>query len=171
MVSRFGSQYQRPERITYTCIRFRNQNLRVASVSRTLTTSERSTPRRISFPLALVHEVKIERAGIRKAAIKIPDTRKLNLLNESFGARCQDPRVDGLEAAMFDFKTNREILAPRNALYCVWVRAHEGPTAPLICLWIDPAMTMFESREVALEPDAAGAQSETQVKFAQEGAS
>jgi hypothetical protein len=37
-------------------------------------------------------------------------------------------------------------LAPQRGLYCVWIRAHDGENAPLIRLWIDPSMRMFETR-------------------------
>ena len=55
---------------------------------------------------------------------------------------------------MININKNRENLVPRTGLYCVWIRAHDGENAPLISVWIDPLMTMFESREKAHEPDA-----------------
>jgi hypothetical protein len=54
---------------------------------------------------------------------------------------------------MFDFITNRKAYVPRANLYCVWIRAHEGQDAPLIRVWIDPSMTMFESQAKVHEPD------------------
>ena len=54
---------------------------------------------------------------------------------------------------MFDFITNRKNLVPHKSLYCVWIRAHEGDYAPLIRVWIDPSMTMFESQAKVYEPD------------------
>jgi hypothetical protein len=63
---------------------------------------------------------------------------------------------------MFDFNKNRNFTGcnnsiPRPSLYCVWIRAHEGENAPLIRVWIDPAMTMFESQATVHEPDLAAA--------------
>lgn len=72
---------------------------------------------------------------------------------------------------MFDVITNCKILMPRNSLYCVWVRARDGENAPLIRVWIDPAMTTFESPASALEPDATGVPSEIRVTLAEESAS
>ena len=46
---------------------------------------------------------------------------------------------------MFKFASNLKILVPRKSLYCVWIRAHESENAPLISVWIDLAMTTFES--------------------------
>jgi hypothetical protein len=37
-------------------------------------------------------------------------------------------------------------LVPRETLYCVWIRTHDGESAPLIRVWIDPSMTEFEKR-------------------------
>jgi hypothetical protein len=61
---------------------------------------------------------------------------------------------------MFNNTENRETLVPRASLYCVWIRAHEDENAPLICVWIDPSMTMFESRAKVPEPDAEVPQAE-----------
>ena len=52
---------------------------------------------------------------------------------------------------MFDFifnrnKSGRKNSVPRPSLYCVWIRAHEGENAPLIRVWIDPSMSMFDSQ-------------------------
>lgn len=65
---------------------------------------------------------------------------------------------------MLDFIVNtqhsgRENSAPRQGLYCVWTRAHEGENAPLICIWIDSSMSLFEPTESGSEagPDEAGA--------------
>jgi hypothetical protein len=33
----------------------------------------------------------------------------------------------------------------RQSLYCVWIVASEQPNAPLVRVWIDPAMRAFES--------------------------
>jgi hypothetical protein len=54
---------------------------------------------------------------------------------------------------MFDFIINRKTLVPHKSLYCVWIRAHGGDDAPLIRVWIDPSMTMFESQVKVHEPD------------------
>lgn len=46
-----------------------------------------------------------------------------------------------------------EILDARQSLYCVWIVASEQPDAPLVCVWIDPAMPTFERelQEVSCE--------------------
>ena len=54
---------------------------------------------------------------------------------------------------MFDIIKNRKTLVPRKSLYCAWIRAHEGDNAPLIRVWIDPPITMFESQATVHEPD------------------
>lgn len=51
---------------------------------------------------------------------------------------------------------------PRLSLYCVWIRAHEGENAPLIRMWIDPGMTLFESQATLHEPDLATARAEVE---------
>jgi hypothetical protein len=51
-------------------------------------------------------------------------------------------------------------LVPREGLYCVWFRAREGKNAPLIRVWIDPTMTIFESGAKVHEPDLEAARSE-----------
>jgi hypothetical protein len=58
---------------------------------------------------------------------------------------------------MFDIIANRKTLVPRKSLYCVWIRAQEGDDAPLIRVWIDPSMTMFESQVKVHEPDVEAA--------------
>jgi hypothetical protein len=58
---------------------------------------------------------------------------------------------------MFDFITNRKTLVPHKSLYCVWIRSHGGDDAPLIGVWIDPSMTMFESQAKVHEPDVEAA--------------
>ena len=67
-----------------------------------------------------------------------------------------------MEAIMFDFFTNGRILVPRKSLYCVWIRAHAGEDAPLVRVWIDPSMTMFESQAKVHEPDVEAARKMTQ---------
>ena len=66
---------------------------------------------------------------------------------------------------MFDFIQNRNFIGgnnslPRPSIYCVWIRAREGENAPLIRVWIDPSMSMFESQATVHEPDLAAAQDE-----------
>jgi hypothetical protein len=73
---------------------------------------------------------------------------------------------------MFDFinnlkdsgpiNTGRTNSVPRPSLYCVWIRAHEGENAPLIRVWIDPSMSMFDSQAKVHEPDLAAARAEAQ---------
>jgi len=75
---------------------------------------------------------------------------------------------------MFDFIINsknsrRKNSVPRPSLYCVWFRAHEGEKAPLIRVWIDPSMSMFDSQAMVHEPDLAAAQAaEAQAALAHE---
>jgi hypothetical protein len=45
---------------------------------------------------------------------------------------------------MSDIISNFENATARRGLYRVWIRAHEGENAALICVWIDPAMRAFE---------------------------
>jgi hypothetical protein len=78
-------------------------------------------------------------------------------------------RVVSKEGIMFDFIINSKNTAPRPGLYCVWIRAHEGENAPLIRVWIDPSMSMFESQAKVHEPDLAAAREEAQAALAQEG--
>jgi hypothetical protein len=66
---------------------------------------------------------------------------------------------------MFDFILNRKNSVPRPSLYCVWIRAHEGENAPLIRVWIDPAMSMFDSQARVHEPDLAAARAEAEAAF------
>jgi hypothetical protein len=68
-----------------------------------------------------------------------------------------NPHLDFKEGIMFDFISNRKNSVPRPSLYCVWIRAHDGENAPLIRVWIDPSMMMFESRAKVHEPDVAAA--------------
>jgi hypothetical protein len=79
--------------------------------------------------------------------------------------------VDGLEAIMFDIMTNRKILVPQKSLYCVWIRAHEGDNAPLIRVWIDPSMTMFESQVKVHEPDVEAARAAIEAGLGKGGTS
>jgi hypothetical protein len=78
-----------------------------------------------------------------------------------------------MEGIMFDFivnrnKSGRKNSVPRPSLYCVWIRAHEGENAPLIRVWIDPSMSMFDSQARVHEPDLAAARAEAQVELANE---
>jgi len=63
---------------------------------------------------------------------------------------------------MFDFFTNGRILVLRKSLYCVWIGACAGEDAPLVRVWIDPSMTMFESQVKVHEPDVEAARKMTQ---------
>jgi hypothetical protein len=72
---------------------------------------------------------------------------------------------------MFDLTSNRKALVPRKSLYCVWIRAQEGENAPLIRVWIDPSMTMFESRAKVQESDGEAARTATQAALLNRGAS
>jgi hypothetical protein len=79
-----------------------------------------------------------------------------------------------MEGIMFDFIVNRKNSGrknsvPRASLYCVWIRAHDGENAPLIRVWIDPSMSVFESQARVHEPDLAAARAEAQVELANEG--
>jgi len=76
-----------------------------------------------------------------------------------------------MEGIMFDFIFNCKNSVPRPSLYCVWIRAHEGENAPLIQVWIDPSMSMFDSQARVHEPDLAAANAETQVALTNEGKS
>jgi hypothetical protein len=82
-------------------------------------------------------------------------------------------RVDAMEGAMFDFIINRKNSGrknsvPRPSLYCVWFRAHEGENAPLIRVWIDPSMSIFESQGKVHEADLEVARDEAQAALAHE---
>lgn len=72
---------------------------------------------------------------------------------------------------MFDFIINRKNSVPRPSLYCVWIRSHNGENAPLIRVWIDPSMSIFESQARVHEPDLAAARAEAQAAIASEGIS
>jgi hypothetical protein len=72
---------------------------------------------------------------------------------------------------MFDFIRNSKNKVPHPTLYCVWFRAHEGENAPLIRVWIDPPMSIFESQGKVHEQDLAGARAEEQAALAHEGKS
>lgn len=80
---------------------------------------------------------------------------------------------------MFDFivngnnsarkKSGRKISVPRPSLYCVWIRAYDGENAPLIRVWIDPSMSMFDSQARVHEPDLAAARAEVEGALSHEG--
>jgi hypothetical protein len=61
---------------------------------------------------------------------------------------------------MFDFIWKGNHSVPRASLYCVWIRARAGEDAPLIRVWIDPSMTMFESQATVCQADLARAHAE-----------
>lgn len=69
---------------------------------------------------------------------------------------------------MFDFIFNRKNSVPRPSLYCVWIRAHQGENAPLIRVWIDPSMSIFDSQAKVHEPDLAAACAQAQAALAHE---
>jgi len=77
--------------------------------------------------------------------------------------------VDSMEGIMFGYIFNRKDSVPRPSLYCVWIRAHEGENAPLIRVWIDPSMSMFDSQAKVHEPDLAAARAEAHVALTHEG--
>jgi hypothetical protein len=70
---------------------------------------------------------------------------------------------------VFDFIVDRKNSVPCPSLYCVWIRAHAGENAPLIRVWIDPSMSMFESQARVHEPDLAAARAETEGAVVQDG--
>lgn len=45
---------------------------------------------------------------------------------------------------MFRMTKNLQNENKRQALYCVWVRAHESKNRPLIAVWIDPTVSQLE---------------------------
>ena len=67
---------------------------------------------------------------------------------------------------MFDFIFKRGNSVPRPSLYCVWIRAHEGRNAPLIRVWIDPLMSVFDSQAKVHEPDLEAAQANARAELA-----
>lgn len=46
---------------------------------------------------------------------------------------------------MSSFSKQAEVLKERRQVYCVWIRASDRSNSPLVSIWIDPAMTSFES--------------------------
>ena len=71
---------------------------------------------------------------------------------------------------MFSFASNLKILVPRQSLYCVWIRARDSENAPLVNLWIDPSMTMFESGAKMQESDLVAGRTATQAALLNRGA-
>jgi hypothetical protein len=57
---------------------------------------------------------------------------------------------------MFNKINKFENMVSRRGLYCVWICTHEGPHAPLVSVWIDPAMTSFEPQGAMENCDSAG---------------
>lgn len=47
---------------------------------------------------------------------------------------------------MFVVENNSKNSLARRSLYCVWVRKDDHPSAPLVAIWVDPAMRAFESQ-------------------------
>jgi hypothetical protein len=70
---------------------------------------------------------------------------------------------------MFDFKKNKKNSAPRPSLYCVWIPAYPDKDTPLIRVWIDPSMSMFESQATIHEPDATAAHEDAIAASSEEG--
>jgi hypothetical protein len=62
---------------------------------------------------------------------------------------------------MFEKIIDRKNSIMRPSLYCVWIRAHEGEDTPLIQLWIDPSMSVFDSQAGVNETDLAAARAES----------
>jgi hypothetical protein len=48
---------------------------------------------------------------------------------------------------MTNFTKNAANFTARQGLYRVWVPLHNDGKTPLICIWIDPTMGAFESRQ------------------------
>jgi len=65
--------------------------------------------------------------------------------------------------------SGRKNSVPRASLYCAWIRAHEGEDAPLIRVWIDPLMSMFDSQAKVHEPDLAAARAEADAALTRNG--
>jgi hypothetical protein len=68
-----------------------------------------------------------------------------------------------------DFIFHRKNSVPRPSLYCVWIRAQEGENAPLIRVWIDPSMSMFDSEATVHEPHLRAARAEAEAALTEEG--
>jgi hypothetical protein len=45
---------------------------------------------------------------------------------------------------MKNFTKNHKNVDERQSLYCIWIAASEQLNAPLVSVWIDPAMRAFE---------------------------
>ena len=63
----------------------------------------------------------------------------------------------------------RKSSVPRLSLYCVWIPAHEGENGPLIRVWIDPSMSMFDSQAHVHQPDLAAARAEVEAALIVKG--
>lgn len=63
----------------------------------------------------------------------------------------------------------RKNSVPRASLYCVWIPAHAGENAPLIRVWIDPSMSLFESQAHVHQPDLAAARAEVEAALIVKG--
>jgi hypothetical protein len=72
---------------------------------------------------------------------------------------------------MFDFRMDRRNFAPRKGLHSVWIRANENENNPLICIWIDSSMAMFEAGTELRGNDIAAVPDETPLAHASEDAS
>jgi hypothetical protein len=69
---------------------------------------------------------------------------------------------------MFEKIINRNDAIARPSLYCVWIRAHGGEDAPLIQVWIDPSMSVFDSQARVNEADLAAARAEAEATIKHE---
>jgi hypothetical protein len=170
MVSGFRASKQRArkEQDPWNCW-FKNRNLRANEASRTSGASEHSISLRYRLPLArtddgcgLYLQPAYRKDGEREsrhANLVIPahDSESCNMVSQ---ARRNLILQFWKEGIMFGLKKNPKNSAPRPSLYCVWIRAHEGEDAPLIRVWIDPSMTMFESQTTVHQPDLEAARAQ-----------
>jgi hypothetical protein len=58
---------------------------------------------------------------------------------------------------MFKSESVLQEFTTTQALYCVWIRAGETPSAPLVSVWIDSKMRAFEGSEEVARTVAADA--------------
>jgi hypothetical protein len=97
------------------------------------------------------------------------------IVNRILSARLRAARSRSKQTHLVAENPGRENLrknsVPRPSLYCVWIPAHEGENAPLIRVWIDPSMSMFDSQAHVHEPDLIAAREEADAAVATEGQS
>lgn len=70
---------------------------------------------------------------------------------------------------MFHIDSNQKNPVRRAGLYRVWIRARERENAPLVCVWIDPSMAMFEPGANMRKPETAVARIEMQPAHVADG--